>query len=185
MQIGQPYNPRKIFTGIFVPDGIIMHPDAKICFGRLCWFANDAGYCWPKQETLARSICASKRQTQRYIDELIRAGFIGVRQRGLNRSNVYVFLWHAALEGSLRAPISQNPKDWSNLSTPPNSEPNLAFLEWTDPSTPFKEGREVIEEKVRVCSVCAGTRTIIGITSVVRGQSQQGRVPCPNCNRKK
>lgn len=187
MKIGEPYNPRNLFVGVYIPSGIVEHPHltpgAKLCFGRLCQFAGENGYCWPRQETLCAGLACSKRQAQRYVDELISARLIDVQQRGLNRSNVYVFLWHDSLECSLRAappmpPITKlkKPKDVTYMSTPKVT--HVSTQDTTHMSTPSIEV-DSFEEIRCTCNECGDTGWRIQ-QKVVRGIAANHRVPC-NC----
>ena len=56
------------------------------------------GRCFPSCERLGADLGCSARQVQRYVAELVSAGFISAKQRGFNRSNSYVFLWHPDLD---------------------------------------------------------------------------------------
>jgi hypothetical protein len=49
-------------------------------------------------ETLGTSLGVSGRQARDYVKELERAELIAVEQRGLRKTNVYLFLWSAELE---------------------------------------------------------------------------------------
>jgi hypothetical protein len=52
----------------------------------------------PSLETLGTSLGVSERQARDYVKELERAGLIVVEQRGLRKTNVYLFVWTAELE---------------------------------------------------------------------------------------
>lgn len=106
MTIGQPFNPFGLFTGIFIPESLVrsplLSPGAKLCYGRLCRYAGQDGECFPRQDTLADELAVSSRTVRTYLTELISAGFIAIHQRGLNRTNTYVFLWHSVLDSTPR-----------------------------------------------------------------------------------
>jgi hypothetical protein len=108
MQVGQPFNPFKLFTGIFIPEGLVrakaISPGAKLAYGRLARYAGQKGQCYPAVDTLAAEIGVGSRQTQRYIGELEREKLIRRVSRFSERdnaqsSNFFEFLWHPLLEG--------------------------------------------------------------------------------------
>ena len=95
--IGMPYNPYRLFTGIFVPEALVrwsrLSPGAKLCFGRLARYAGQNGDCHPSVTTLAFELGVRKRQVQTYLSELTREKLIRrVGERG--KVNHYIFLWH-------------------------------------------------------------------------------------------
>jgi hypothetical protein len=102
MRIGSPFNPYKIFQGVFAPYWILEHrgigTGAKLCYIRLLGFAGKDARCYPSLETLGNSLGVSDRQARDYVKELERAGLIAAEQRGLRRTNEYLFLWTAELE---------------------------------------------------------------------------------------
>ena len=102
MRIGSPFNPYKVFQGVFAPYWILEHrgigTGAKLCYIRLLGFAGKDARCYPSLETLGKSLGVSDRQARDYVKELERAGLIAAEQRGLRRTNVYFFLWTAELE---------------------------------------------------------------------------------------
>ena len=108
MRPGDIFNPYRVFNCAFIPIAMLEYcgltPGAKLCYARLCLHAGQRGYCWPKQDTLAKEIAVSDRQVRYYLSELETEGFILIIQRGLRRSNLYRFLWHPVFENS----------DWKN-----------------------------------------------------------------------
>lgn len=127
---GQPFNPYKIFTGIFIPEALVRNPDispgAKIAYGRLARYAGEDGDCHPSVKTLAREIGIRQRQAQRYLAELETHGFIRSFARysspNTRDTNGYIFLWHESLLGSLRRPVppvSDVTPPPASLATPP------------------------------------------------------------------
>jgi DNA-binding MarR family transcriptional regulator len=102
VRVGAPFNPYKVFQGVFAPYWILEHKGigagAKLCYIRLLGFAGKDARCYPSLETLGKSLGVSDRQVRDYIKELERAGLITTEQRGLRRTNVYLFLWTAELE---------------------------------------------------------------------------------------
>jgi hypothetical protein len=100
-RIGQPFNPYRMFAGIFIPEAIardaMLSPGAKLCYGRLCRYAGVNGHCYPAVPTLAAEIGVDVRQAQRYLTELESARLINrVHQPG--RPSRIQFLWHMIFE---------------------------------------------------------------------------------------
>jgi len=62
---------------------------AKLAYAMLLKYAWSDDACYPGQEKLATDMGAGSRSIRRYIDELERAGFLEVKQRGLGKTNVY------------------------------------------------------------------------------------------------
>jgi hypothetical protein len=101
LEVGQPFNPFRLFNGIFIPDALVrakgISPGAKITYGRLSRYAGENGECYPAVPTLACEIGMSGRQTQRYLTELEKQQLIRRLARFLESgqtSNGFVFLWH-------------------------------------------------------------------------------------------
>jgi hypothetical protein len=99
---GAPFNPYKLFQGVFAPYWILEHggigAGAKLCYVRLLGFAGKDARCFPSLEKLGKGLGVSDRQARDYVKELERAGLIAVEQRGLRKTNVYLFLWTAELD---------------------------------------------------------------------------------------
>ena len=97
MELGQPFNPWRLFHGIFLPEALLgypnLQPGAKLCYGRLSRYAGQAGECWPAVSTLAKELGVSTRQAKYYLRELEKAQFIH-RDPRPGRTNHWVFLWH-------------------------------------------------------------------------------------------
>lgn len=98
------FNPYKIFNGSFIPEAVSRVPvkelshGCKIVYGRLARYAGKDGICKPKRATIAREVGVSVAQVDRLIKELSDYGLIEKDQRGLQKSNVYHFLWHDIYE---------------------------------------------------------------------------------------
>lgn len=111
MKIGEPFNPFGLFNAIHTPNWVArirgLSQGAKQCYGRLVQYAGQNGYCWPSQDALADELGVTARQTRDYLRELEKWELIRTEQRGLQRSNVYVFLWHKTAELSTRIPEPQ------------------------------------------------------------------------------
>ena len=97
MELGQPFNPYRLFYGIFLPEALLgypkVSPGAKLCYGRLSRYSGKAGECWPAVSVLAKELGVSTRQAKRYCRELEKAQFIR-RDPRPGRTNHWVFLWH-------------------------------------------------------------------------------------------
>lgn len=102
MNVGAPFNPYKIFRGVFAPYWILEHKaigsGAKLCYIRLLGFAGKDARCYPSIQKLGASLGVCERQAREYVKELERSGLIGIEQRGLRKTNMYAFLWTAELE---------------------------------------------------------------------------------------
>ncbi len=106
MKPGEPFNPFKMFTGIFVPEAIVrcreLLPGAKLCYGRLVRYAGEDGRCDPSLATLGRELGVSRDQAKRYMRELAAKSLIRVKRRkakaGDNDTSTVVFLWHTMFE---------------------------------------------------------------------------------------
>jgi hypothetical protein len=100
---GQKFIPHRQFrSGVFLPDVILanrrLSGGAKLLWARLARYAGVNGVCFPSCQTLGLDLGCSPRQVQRYVAELVHAGFIAAKQRGFNKSNTYTFLWHPDLD---------------------------------------------------------------------------------------
>lgn len=101
VSVGSPFNPYKIFNGIFVPEALVrskvISSSAKLAYGRLTRYAGQDGQCYPSMPKLAAEIGLSTRQVQRSVAELEKQHFIRRVGRFLGASqtsNVFEFLWH-------------------------------------------------------------------------------------------
>lgn len=103
MKVGAPFNPYRVFQGSFAPYWLLEHrgigAGAKLCYIRLLGFAGKDARCYPSLETLG----VSDRQARDYVKELERQGVIAIEQRGLRKTNVYLFVWTAELERLVNA----------------------------------------------------------------------------------
>lgn len=67
-------NPWRASYGIMIPNWLMLRPEvsigAKVCYARLAQFAGRRGWCWPKVDTLAKSLLVSSRQASSYLAEL-------------------------------------------------------------------------------------------------------------------
>lgn len=105
LQKGEPFNPYRMFTGIFIPDSLVrcrwLSAGAKLAWGRLARYAGHDGRCYPTTGTLGREIGVGERQAQKYVAELERNELIRRTTRYSGRaqtSNAFEFLWHEVFE---------------------------------------------------------------------------------------
>ena len=129
MNVGTPFNPYRVFQGAFAPYWLLEHrgisTGAKLCYIRLLGFAGKDARCYPSLETLGTSLGVSERQARDYVKELERSGLIVVEQRGLRKTNVYLFVWTAELERlSNSVPDCGNDPDDTGNGTPQGSPPD-------------------------------------------------------------
>jgi hypothetical protein len=114
MKVGAPFNPYRVFQGVFAPYWILEHAQlgagAKLCYVRLLGFAGKDARCYPALSTLGASLGVSDRQAREYVRELVQARLIAVEQRGLRKTNVYVFLWTQELE-DMSSSVPERPDD--------------------------------------------------------------------------
>ena len=99
--VGQPFNPYRLFTGIFIPEALVrskvVSVGAKMAWGRLARYAGQDGRCFPAVSNLALESGIGERQAQKYLAELEKAKLIRRRTRFSGRaqaSNSFEFLWH-------------------------------------------------------------------------------------------
>lgn len=123
MKVGAPFNPYRVFQGSFAPYWLLEHrgisAGAKLCYIRLLGFAGKDARCYPSLQKLGASLGVSERQARDYVKELERSGFIVVEQRGLRKTNAYLFVWTAELDRLTNAvPESgEDPDDPENDSS--------------------------------------------------------------------
>jgi predicted transcriptional regulator len=99
---GEPFNPFKVFTGIFIPEAMVRYAGlsatSKLAYGRLLRYAGKDGRCYPAVGTLAAEIAVKKRRAQDCLNELTDGGFIR-RDFQSGKATEYVFLWHPIYSG--------------------------------------------------------------------------------------
>jgi hypothetical protein len=90
VRVGAPFNPYRVFQGVFAPYWILEHrgisSGAKLCYILLLGFAGKDARCYPSLERLGMSLGVSERQARDYVKELERARLIEVEQRGLRNN---------------------------------------------------------------------------------------------------
>src|SRR4051794_34694083 len=155
MKVGAPFNPYKVFQGAFAPYWILEHrgisAGAKLCYIRLLGFAGKDARCYPSLETLGFSLGVSDRQARDYVKELERQGLILIEQRGLRKTNVYLFVWTAELERLMSAvPDGSADPDEVGNESPPGSPPdrnNCSGQDRNSGSPPDRNTRSALDRK--------------------------------------
>ena len=89
-----------------VPNFILTNKDlsvgAKLYYAMLLKYAREKDHCFPGQDTLAKDTGSGERSLRRYQDELVKAGFLEVTQRGLGKTNYYRLDLRVEQKGKLR-----------------------------------------------------------------------------------
>lgn len=107
MQIGQRYNPNKMFHGVFIPNGLLciqeLSAAAKLVWGRLLQYAGEDGACYPKQETLAEEVGVATSTIKVALQSLVEMGLLSVerptgKDKLMHKSNKYFFIWSGLFE---------------------------------------------------------------------------------------
>jgi hypothetical protein len=62
---------------------------AKLGYAMLLKYAWGDSACFPGQTKLAEDMGSGERSVRRYLEELEKAGFLEIRQRGLGKTNLY------------------------------------------------------------------------------------------------
>jgi hypothetical protein len=141
-EVGQPFNPFRLFTGIFIPEALVrsnlVSPGAKMAYGRLARYAGQDGRCFPAVGKLAQEIGVGERQAQKYLAELENAKLIrrGTRFSGrAQTSNSIEFLWHPLFQDRVNDRSGEGVNDHSpggvNDSSPKESQIEESHLEET------------------------------------------------------
>jgi hypothetical protein len=117
LKAGEPFNPFRVFTGLFVPSGVAecrtLHQGAKLAYGALLRFAGRDGTCFPSMQALGAKLGVSSRQARSYAAALERTKLIRRAKRydeNGQTSNGFEFLWHDLLSASLKKP-SEAPRN--------------------------------------------------------------------------
>ena len=112
MQIGEQFNPYRLFVGAFIPNALMQYTGltqgAKLVWARLAQYTGEKGEAYPKIITLAKDVGVEERQCQRYLKELENKKFIKVlRAEGFNKvlhkTNRYIFLWNEIFNVNVRS----------------------------------------------------------------------------------
>ena len=184
MRVGAPFNPYKVFQGVFAPYWILEHrgigTGAKLCYIRLLGFAGKDARCYPSLETLGKSLGVSDRQARDYVKELERIGLITSEQRGLRRTNIYLFLWTAELERlSHSVPDgSDDPDDSPNGPVgPPAGQNSTSGLDRNNRSVPDRNPSSVPGRNTSSGLARKNPAAPIGINSVGINSQESSSAP--------
>jgi DNA-binding transcriptional ArsR family regulator len=120
---------------------------------------NKSGLCWPKMQTLAKTLGRSSRTVQRHLHLLKELGLIEFverrRQSGRFSSYLYKLIHIVRTTGHERRLVSKNPiyRRTKRSVTPPNSPPregyNWLFGRDGDPAAEEEHNREQNERRIR------------------------------------
>jgi len=130
MEIGQRFNPYKLFTGCFIPNSLAKYKGltalSKLVWARLAQYAGEDGICYPSLKTLAEEVGATKQGVIKAIKQLIKEGFIEQEKPSgmemiMHKTSRYYFLWHSVFEADLRPEVTSQSKQF----LPPSDKQNL------------------------------------------------------------
>ena len=66
-----------------------LSPGAKLAYAMLLKYAWQNDFCFPGQERLAKDMGVTDRSVRTYLKELEAKKFVGIKQRGLGKPNLY------------------------------------------------------------------------------------------------
>ena len=142
-EVGEPFNPYKMFVGSFIPQWLECRPEispgAKLVYARMCRYSGRNGKCNPRQGVLAKTIGLGERQARTYIKELEEYFLIGSERLGLGKSNVYKFLSH---EWMFADPERQDTADQERNDASDQEQQDAAELDGKDTAAPTLSLRE-------------------------------------------
>jgi hypothetical protein len=163
MNIGDVFNPRRVFVGSFIPNVLMrfkgLSPTAKLCWARLAQYLGKDGLAYPSQETLGEEVGVTDRHIRDVLEELQRAGFIFKiaptgQDKFAHKTNRYGFLWHSIFEDAFvcadREKLFIAPEEGSFLSE--KEEQFLSEKEGSFRSIERESDIRESEEKVRNAS---------------------------------
>ena len=91
---------------LFVPNWLMCLQDIssteKLLYARLCQYAGEKGFCFPKQDTIANEIGVKVGAIKKGLQRLQDNGLIEIKRRGLGKPNVCYFLHHPSMETTLQ-----------------------------------------------------------------------------------
>src|SRR5690625_7620351 len=96
------FNPYKQFTGLFIPDWLLIldcSMSSKFIYGTMAYYAGDKGIYNHGHDTIANKIGASEKTVRRGLQELIELHLIFRQQVGLNQNNRYYFIYRPQIMG--------------------------------------------------------------------------------------
>ena len=104
------FNPYRQFIGVVILPNCILQLEglsqgAKLAWGRLAQYAGESGDAYPSLKTLGEELGVKEAQARRYVEELVKAGFLE-REERLGYTPKYWHLddhpcFHPTAEGSL------------------------------------------------------------------------------------
>lgn len=124
MKPGDPFNPRRMFVGVFIPDAILneqaLSMGAKFLYGFLVKLSADKGHCWPTQRALAKHLGCSEREVRNRIKELTKYGLVAASRSAPGKPARYVFLWHEMFANAAKP--GENFADLGGTNVPVRAE---------------------------------------------------------------
>jgi hypothetical protein len=149
IHVGEPYNPWRLFHGLFVQTWLArrpvkeISPGAKLVFGRLCQYAGRDGQAWPSHADLAAELGYSPRQARRLVTELVSLGLIRrigrTRVNGSTKSNGYEFIGHQWM-------MELDTEDMLESGNPADNRPHLTTPAGSDVARPPRSNPATLEE---------------------------------------
>lgn len=155
---GQPFNPRELFRGVFVPSAILRCKDlsltSKIVYACLAQHANENGEFFPNTETIADEVGSTKPTIIKAIKQLEEKGFIKVvRPNERNKPNSYQFLWHPTFDSvnpQLRNFTTDEDSRLKNFTTDENSRLKNLTTPWLKNfTTEQPRGKETLLQQAK------------------------------------
>jgi hypothetical protein len=108
-------NPYKLFVGSFIPNWLMNRKEItsteKLLYARLSQYAGKNGYCYPKQETLAKEIGLKVDAINKSLKNLINHNLIESKRQGLGKPNTYRFLYHTYMDSIVQEPDSDTDQE--------------------------------------------------------------------------
>ena len=150
MEVGQRFNPYKLFIGCFIPNSLAKYKGlsalSKLVWARLAQYAGENGICYPSLETLAEEVGATKQGVIKAIKQLIKERFIEQEKPSgieiiMHKTSRYYFLWHPILEANSRLKFTSQ----GQQSLPPSSQQSLPLS--SQQSLPKENQLKRINEK--------------------------------------
>lgn len=127
-------------------------PTTKLVLLKLADNANDDGWCWPSQSTLAKHTGLSRKSISRHIKNLSDAGLIEVKHRqrdGVSLPNHYLLNLRGVGSESHRGGVRESLGVGSESHTEPSVEPSLKLEGANAPPAPTPEN--IKEAYNRLC----------------------------------
>jgi hypothetical protein len=181
--IGQPFNPYKLFRGIFVPEALVkcteLSPGAKLCYGRLLRYAGKDGRCFPSTKKLAAELGTTRDQARRYLHELRDFRLIRMEPRwteyGDRDTNLVHFLWHEVFEAHQEGGVVTNcihPQAGGGYKSGRGVGTNLPPPVGTDMTPPLEESHSEESHKKKTSSSSSEDSTPFGSVGSTEGATE-------------